>query len=98
AHAVHATLQQRLDKSGRKRSRSTFDRGLGIGCNRKVIAQGSKQAQQLRGLEDGWSSSAEVDGIGRFFEHTAQVRRKPARGGDIFDQAGNIVFVRGLRK
>ena len=64
AHPVHSALQQGFDERGSQRARSAFDGDLGIGRDRKLIAHGGEDAQQLRGIEDGRSSSAEIDGVG----------------------------------
>jgi hypothetical protein len=89
-------LQQGFDENGGQCARSAFDRDLGIGRNRKLTAQGGEYAQQLRVLEDGGRSSAEVDGISGFLDNASQSRRELARAGDIFEQAGDVVFVSGL--
>src|ERR1700688_4700648 len=63
-----------------------------------MIAHGGEDAQQLRGIEDGWRSPAEIDGVGSIVQFTSQFRRELARVGNIFEQAGNVVFVSGLRE
>ena len=106
AHPVHSTLQQGFDERGSKRARSAFDGDLRIGRNGKLSAQDGEDAEQLRAIEDGGSSAAEVDGVGgvitrrsaRRSERTSQLRRKLPRVGDIFEQAGNVIFVSGLRE
>ncbi len=101
-NAVHAALQQGVDERGRKRSRSAFDRTLGIGCDRKLSAHGGENAQQLRGIEDGRSSSAQVNGIGDVIksssERVSHLRCELARVGNIFEQAGNVIFVSRFRE
>ena len=92
AHPVHAALQQGFDESGSKRARSAFDRDLGIGRNHKVTAHGGKMRRNWgpRGSteflrRDRWSR--------RYRRTYIPSRRKLARDGDIFEQAGNVIFV-----
>src|SRR6266851_2522443 len=67
-----------------------------------LIAHGGEDAQQLPCIEDRRSASAEINGVGGFVERsserTSQLRRNLARVSDIFDQAGNVIFVGGLRE